>query len=56
MMRWLKLNFYRAEDMMFIMRKRQWEEEDREFAIEQKRRANEKRERIVKKNKERRMR
>jgi hypothetical protein len=56
MMRRLKLNFYRAEDMMFIMRKRQWEEEDREFAIEQKRRAKEKRERIVKKNKERRMR
>ena len=38
MMRRLKLNFYQAEDMMFVMRKRQWEEEDREFAIEQKRR------------------
>ena len=37
MMRRLRLNFYRAEDMMFIMRKRQWEIEDKEFAIEQKR-------------------
>jgi hypothetical protein len=55
MMRRLKLNFYRAEDMMFIMRKRQWEIEDKEFAIEQKRRAKEKRERIVKKNRERRI-
>ena len=40
---------------MFIMRKRQWEIEDKEFAIEQKRRAKEKRERMVKKNRERRM-
>ena len=40
---------------MFIVRKRQWEIEDKEFAIEQKRRAKEKRERIVKKNRERRM-
>ena len=41
--------------MMFIVRKRQWEIEDKEFAIEQKRRAKEKREHIVKKNRERRM-
>ena len=54
MMRRLRLNFYRAEDMLFIMRKRQWEIEDKEFAIEQKRRAKEKRERMVKKNRERR--
>merc|ERR1719495_2441565 len=55
MMRRLRLNVYRAEDMLFIMKKRQWEEEDREFAIEQKRRAKEKRERLVKKNRERRL-
>ena len=55
MMRRLRLNFYRAEDMMFIMRKRQWEEEDKEFAKEQKRRAKEKRERLVKKNRDRRL-
>ena len=47
MMRRLRLNVYRAEDMMFIMRKKQWEIEDKEFAIEQKRRAKEKRRGIV---------
>ena len=34
MMRRLRLNFYRAEDMMFIMRKREWAKEDEEFAKE----------------------
>ena len=55
MMRRLRLNFYRAEDMLFIYRKRQWEIEDKEFAIEQKRRAKEKRERMVKRNRDRRL-
>ena len=55
MMRRLRLNFYRAEDMMFIMRKREWAKEDEEFAKEQKRRAKEKRERMIKKNKARRL-
>ena len=55
MMRRLRLNFYRAEDMMFIMRKREWAKEDEEFAKEQKRRAKEKRERLIKKNKTRRL-
>ena len=55
MMRRLRLNFYRAEDMMFIMRKRQWAIEDEEFAKEQKRRAKEKRDRLLKKNKARRL-
>ena len=54
MMRRLRLNFYRAEDMMFIMRKREWAREDEEFAKEQKRRAKEKRARLIKKNKARR--
>ena len=54
MMRRLRLNFYRAEDMFFIMRKRQWEMEDKEFAAEQKRRAKEKKERLIKKNRDRR--
>jgi len=56
MMRRLKLNFYRAEDEMFIMRKRVWRKEDEEFAKEQKRRAKEKHERRIKKNRERRQR
>ena len=55
MMRRLRLNFYRAEDMMFIMRKREWAKEDEEFAKEQKRRAKEKKERLIKKNKARRL-
>jgi len=55
MMRRLKLNFYRAEDEMFIMRKRQWRMEDEEFAKEQKRRAKEKMDRRIRKNKERRL-
>ena len=55
MMRRLRLNFYRAEDAMFIMRKRQWAKEDEEFAKEQKRRAKEKRDRLIKKNKARRL-
>ena len=55
MMRRLRLNFYRAEDMLFIMRKRQWEIEDKEFAVEQKRRAKEKKERLIKKNRDRRL-
>ena len=55
MMRRLRLNFYRAEDMMFILRKREWAKEDEEFAIEQKRRAKEKKERLIKKNKDRRL-
>ena len=55
MMRRLRLNFYRAEDMMFIARKAQWEAEDREFAVEQARRKKEKRERLIKKNRDRRL-
>jgi len=55
MMRRLRLNFYRAEDMLFIMRKKQWAIEDAEFAVEQKRRAKEKTERRIKKNRDRRL-
>jgi hypothetical protein len=51
-MRRLRLNFYRAEDMMFSMRKREWAKEDEEFAKEQKRRAKEKRERLINKIKQ----
>merc|ERR1719341_2217198 len=46
-MRRLRLNFYRAEDMMLIYMKKKWAEEDAEFKKEQK-------ERMVRKNKERR--
>lgn len=56
MMRRLRLNMYRAEDEMFMMRKRQWRIEDEEFAKEQKRRKKEAHERRVKKNRERRLR
>jgi len=55
MMRRLKLNFYRAEDEMFIMKKKQWRREDEEFAREQQRRAKERHERRVRKNRERRL-
>jgi len=55
MMRRLRLNFYRAEDMMLIYMKKKWAEEDREFKIEQDRRKKEKRERMIKRNKARRV-
>jgi len=56
MMRRLRLNMYRAEDEMFMIKKRQWRQEDAEFALEQKRRKKEAHERRIKKNKERRRR
>merc|ERR1719340_419904 len=56
MMRRVRLNMYRAEDEMFIIRKRQWREEDAEFAKEQARRSQEAKERRKKKNLMRRMR
>ena len=46
---------YRAEDALFMMRKRQWDKEDAEFAKEQTRRKKEAHERRIKKNKERRL-
>ena len=47
---------YRAEDAMFMMRKRQWDAEDAEFAKEQLRRKKEAYQRRIKKNRERRLR
>ena len=47
---------YRAEDAMFLLRKRQWEKEDAEFAKEQERRKKEAHQRRIKKNRERRLR
>ena len=38
MMRRLRLNFYRAEDAFLIMKKREWAQEDIEFAKQQKER------------------
>merc|ERR1711936_1296564 len=55
MMRRLRLNMYRAEDALFLMRKHQWEKEDAEFAKEQARRKKEGHQRRIKKNRERRL-
>ena len=35
MMRRLRLNFYRAEDAFLVLKKKQWAEEDKEFAKKQ---------------------
>ena len=35
MMRRLRLNFYRAEDAFLMLKKKQWAEEDKEFAKKQ---------------------
>ena len=56
MMRRLRLNMYRAEDALFMLRKCQWAKEDEEFAKEQARRKKEAHERRIKKNRERRLR
>eukprot|EP00092_Neocalanus_flemingeri_P000164 GFUD01000175.1.p1 GENE.GFUD01000175.1~~GFUD01000175.1.p1 ORF type:complete len:249 (+),score=60.36 GFUD01000175.1:56-802(+) len=56
MMRRLRLNMFRAEDAMFMMRKRQWDAEDAEFSKEQLRRKKEAHHRRIKKNRERRLR
>ena len=45
---------YRAEDAMYLLRKRQWDKEDAEFAQEQERRKKEAHQRRLKKNRERR--
>ena len=55
MMRRLRLNMYRAEDAMYLLRKRQWDKEDAEFAQEQEQRRKEAHQRRIKKNRERRM-
>ena len=46
---------YRAEDAMFMLRRRQWDKEDKEFAEEQERRKKEAHQRRIKKNRERRL-
>ena len=55
MMRRLRLNMYRAEDAMYLLRKRQWDKEDADFDQEQEWRKKEAHQRRINKNRKRRL-
>ena len=56
MMRRLRLNFYRAEDAMLVIKKRHWAEEDKAFENQQKERKRKLMKKRLLQNRERRLR